>query len=293
MELTRDVPTDIVSGEDTHDLPVLDDSHLHQDRAEQIPPKPTDPPPKDGTSEAPVTDGADIDALPIVVFCRSFLERLEKEPELPADERRALMAQALGDLLGDLVLNDLALGEVAQALYDADTEAYEAWSNNQFKRGLVLAVSTLGLSGRPASNIIALFRPQLLHELDIDSGVETVMLDTALGALCDHAAATAEVRRVTRSGEGRSLKVAAQHARIMSVAQPLLRVFHTTVERLRKKKQVRSLNIQAAGDVAVQVNEAGSPPATRAKDDIVLVAEMELPPAGAPEAAPDPALEAA
>ncbi len=256
--------------------------------------KPTEPTPKDNTAGTPAPSGNDIDALPVVVFCRSVIERLEREPDLSPDKRKSLMAKALVDLLGEQTLNDLALGEIAQTLYDMDTEAYEAWSNNQFKRGLVLAITTSGFSGRLASNIIALFRPPLLRELGIDSGVETVMLDTALGSLYDHAQATMEVRRITRSGEPRSVKVAAQHARTMAAAQPMLKTFLTTIEKLRNKKQVRTLNIQAAGDIAVQVNEAGTSEATCAKDEAVLVAEMELPRDGIkPQEEPVSVLEAA
>jgi len=303
-----DVLTDIVPSDGLQDLAPFDDTYLHQGAPEQPAPQTTDPPPENGSSKKPATDGSDIDAMPIVAFCRSFLQRLEQGPELPADERQVYMAKALGDLLGDMTINDLALGEIAQSLYDADRESYEVWADNQLGRGLVLAVATFGLSGRLAANIVALFRPKLLHELCIDNGAETVLLDTALGALCDHAAATAEIRRATRSGEARPLKIAAQHARILSAAQPLLKVFQTTIERLRKKKAIQTLNIQAAGGVAVQVNEVGEPRPPRAKDeaivvaemelpraknDAVVVAEMELPPAYSPEAEPDLALEVA
>lgn len=251
-------------------------------------PKPTEAPHEGDTAETPVASGDGVDTMPIVIFCRSVLERLEREEELSPDVRQAMMAEALCDLLADQVLNDLVLGEIAQSLHDADTEAYEAWSNNQFKRGLVLAITTSGISGRLASNIIALFRPQLIRELGIDSGVEMVMLDTALGGLYDYGQATMEVRRVTRSGEPRSVKVAAQHGRTMASAQPMLKTFMTTIEKLRNKRQVRSLNIQAAGDVAIQVNEAGASESTRAKDDAIVVAEMELPRDGAtPQAEPE------
>lgn len=296
MELTQNSHRDTTPDDNPYEPASLNDSNLRSRGTAQTPSKATGSSPSEVEAKPPATDGADIDAMPVVHFCRSFLDRLGQEPELPADERQSLMAKALGDLLGDMVLNDLALGEIAQSLYDADRESYEAWSNNQFKRGLVLAITTLGLSGRFASNIIAMCRPQLTHELEIDSGVETVMLDTALGSLYDYAVATAEVRRVTRSGEGRPLKVAAQHARIMSAAQPLLKTFQTTVDKLRKKNPIRSLNIQAAGGVAVQVNEAGPPRAARGKDEPILVAEMELPSAdaGAPlEEAPEQTLEVA
>jgi hypothetical protein len=257
-------------------------------------PKPTESPHEDDAAEPPVASGDGVDTMPVVVFCRSVLEHLEREPELSPDARQAMMAKALCDLLAEQTLNDLALGEIAQALHDVDTKAYEAWSNNQFKRGLVLSITTLGISGRFASNIIALFRPPLLRELDINSGVETVMLDTALGSLYDYAQATMEVRQITRSGKPRLLKVAAQHARTMASAQPMLKVFLATIEKLRSKKQVRSLNIQAAGDIAIQVNEAGASGATCAKDDAVLVAEMELPRDGIkPQAEPDREMEAA
>ena len=278
MELTENFRTGIIP-DDNGDAPgPLDGGHVHGHGAERI--APGRPSPPAGETRPPAPDGTDIDALPVVTYCRSLLFNLAEEAETPPDVRQAWMAKALGDLLGDEVLNDLALGEIAQSLHEADTESYEAWANNQFKRGLVLAISTLGLSGRIASNIIALFRPQLIRELGIGSGVETVMLDTALGSLYDYAQATMEIRRMTRSGEARPVKVAGQHARTMASAQPLLKTFLTTIEKLRTKRQPRSLNIQAAGDGAIQVNEAGASGAARAKDEPVLVAEMELPPVG-------------
>jgi hypothetical protein len=250
--------------------------------------------PEDDTAETPAANGTDIDTMPIVIFSRSVLERLEREPKLSPDVRQAIMAGVLCDLLAEQVLNDLVLGEIAQSLHDADTEAYEAWSNNQFKRGLVLTITTSGISGRLAANIIAMFRPQFIRELGIDSGVEMTMLDVALGSLYDYGQAVMEVRRVARSGKPRLLKVAAQHGRTMASAQPLLKTFMTTIEKLRSKKQVRTLNIQAAGDIAVQLNEAGTSGATCAKDDAVVVAEMELPRDGIkPQAEPDREMEAA
>lgn len=273
MEFTEDVLIDIEPADETDEWMPLDENQLDDSSVKPAAPEPTESPPEEATAESPA-NGADIDAMPVVVLCRSVLKRLEWEPELTSDARRSLMAKALGDLLAEQALHDLALGEIAQALHDVDTKAYEAWANNQFKRGLVLAITTLGISGRLASNIIALFRPQFIRELGIDSGVEMAMLDVAVGALYDYAQATMEVRRVTRSGEPRSVKLAAQHARTMASAQPMLKTFLTTIEKLRNKKQVRNLNIQAAGDVAIQVNEAGASEAARAKDENILVAEM-------------------
>lgn len=294
MEPTQDVFTETVPADKMDGQMTFDEDHLHERSAEQMSQKPTEFPPEEDAAETPVANGAEIDALPVVVFCRSVLDRLEREPGLSPDTRQTMMTKALGDLFADQVLNDLVLGEIAQALHDADTEAYEIWSTNQFKRGLVLAITTSGISGRLASNIIALFRPQLIRELGIDSGVEMVMLDVALGALYDYAQAAMEVRRATRSGKSRSVKVAAQHARTMSSAQPMLKTFLTTIEKLRNKKQPRSLNIQAAGDVAIQVNEAGTSGTARAKDDAVVVAEMELPRGEVKaEVEPDRVLEAA
>jgi hypothetical protein len=284
MELTENVFTDTAAVNETAEPMLFDESHLNGRSAELMTPKATESPPKEAATETPAASGGEIDAMPVTVFCRSLLERFEREPELSADARQTLMGKALGDLFAEQTLNDLALGEIAQALYEADTKAYEAWTDNQFKRGLVLAITTLGISGRLASNILALFRPQYIRELGVDSGVEMTMLDIAIGALYDYSQATMEVRRVTRSGEPRPVKVAAQHARTMASAQPMLKTFLTTIEKLRSKKQVRNLNIQAAGDVAIQVNEAGtsgSAEAIRAKDETVFVAKMEPPIVGA------------
>ena len=297
MELTENVFIDTAEANETAEPMLFDESHLNGRSAELMTPKATESPPKEAATETPVAGDAEIDTIPVVILCRSVLDRLEREPELSADARQTLVGKALGDLFAEQSLNDLVLGEIAQALYEADTKAYEAWTNNQFKRGLVLAITTLGISGRLASNILALFRPQYIRELGIDSGVEMTMLDIAIGALYDYSQATMEVRRVTRSGEPRPVKVAAQHARTMASAQPMLKTFLTTIEKLRSKKQVRSLNIQAAGDVAIQVNEAGtsgSAGATRTKDETVLVAKMEPPIVGAtPQAAPEGLKEAA
>jgi hypothetical protein len=296
MELTENVFIDTAEANETAEPMLFDESHLNGRSAELMTPKATESPPKEAATETPVAGDAEIDTIPVVILCRSVLDRLEREPELSADARQTLVGKALGDLFAEQSLNDLVLGEIAQALYEADTKAYEAWTNNQFKRGLVLAITTLGISGRLASNILALFRPQYIRELGIDSGVEMTMLDIAIGALYDYSQATMEVRRVTRSGEPRPVKVAAQHARTMASAQPMLKTFLTTIEKLRSKKQVRNLNIQAAGDVAIQVNEAGtsgSAEATRAKDETVVVA-MEPPIVGAtPQAAPEGLKEAA
>jgi len=196
MEFTEDVLIDIEPADETDEWMPFDENQRHDCSVKPAAPEPTESPPNEATAEPPAADGADIDAMPVVVLCRSALERLKREPELTSDARRSLMAKALGDLLAEQTLNDLALGEIAQALHDVDTKAYEAWSNNQFKRGLVLAITTLGISGRLASNIIALFRPQFIRELGIDSGVGMAMLDVAVGALYDYAQATMEVRRV-------------------------------------------------------------------------------------------------
>ena len=292
MELTEDVLIDIELDDEPDKWMQFDEDQLDDISVEPAPPEPTESQPNEARAETPA-DGADIDAIPVVVLCRSVLERLEREPELTSDARQSLMAQALGDLLAEQTLNDLVLGEIAQALHNVDTKAYEAWSNNQFKRGLILAITTSGISGRLASNIIALFRPQLIRELGIDSGVEMTMLDVAIGSLYDYAQATMEVRRVTRSGEPRSVKLASQHARTMASAQPMLKTFLTTIEKLRNKKQTRKLNIQAVGDIDAQVNESETSEADRAKDDTVLVAKMP-PRAGAkPQAKSDRVLEAA
>ncbi|MBC8875899.1 MAG: hypothetical protein H8E44_41265 [Planctomycetes bacterium] len=257
-------------------------------------PKLTEPPPTEDAADPLGASDAEIEAMPVVVYCRSVLDRLEREPDLSADTRQTLVAQALGSLFAEQTLNDFILGEIAQALHEADTEAYEAWTNNRFKRGMILAITTLGISGRFASNIIALFRPQFIRELGIDSGVEMAMMDVALGGLYDYAQATMEVRRVTRSGEPRSVKLAAQHARTMASAQPMLKTFMTTLEKLRNKKQLRNnLNVQAAGDVAIQVNEAGASGSARAKDDDILVAKMPPRYRGRPQVEPDRILEAA
>ncbi len=276
MELTDDALTDTTPDVETDEPMPFDDNYMHERNTEPRAPEPTESPPAEPAAESPETDVEAIDAEPVVILCRSVLKSLERGTDLAADARQSLMADALSGLLGEQTLNDIALGEIAQALHETDSEAYEAWTNNQFKRGLVLAITTSGISGRLASNILALFRPQFIREIGIDSGVEMTMLDIAIGSLYDYAQATMEVRRVTRSGEPRSVKIAAQHARTMASAQPMLKTFLTTVEKLRSKKQARNLSIQAAGDVAIQVNEAGAPEHARAKDDSVLVAEMPL-----------------
>jgi len=228
-----------------------------------------------------------------VDLCQTVLARLES-PDTPTDEREALMSQALFALLGEMNFNGIAYGEFAETLYAADPEAYEKWANGQFRKGLVLEITAAAVRGRLAANIIALFRPKLLRELNIETGTDTVMLDTALSALLDHAKATAEVRWATYSGELRPPKLAALHARILSSALPLLKTFMATIDKLRGPKQKTTLNVKAAGDLAIQINEAGADKASRAEDDGVVVAEMELPRSGIePEAQPASQVEAA
>lgn len=237
----------------------------------------------------------DVQASPeaTVTLCQQVLARLE-DADTATEEREALMTEALRALLGEMNFNGIAYGEFAEAMYLADPEAYEKWANNQFRKGLVLEITAAGVRGRLAANIIALFRPQLLRELNIETGTETVMLDSALSALLDHAKATAEVRVATYSGELRSPKLAALHARIMASAQPMQKTFLAILDKLRGPKQRATLNVKAAGDLAIQINEAGTSKESQAENDVVVVAEMECPAIGTePEAEPVPQVEVA
>ena len=237
----------------------------------------------------------DVQASPAatVDLCQQVLARL-KDPDTATDEREDLMAEALCTLLGESNFNGIAYGELAETMYTADPAAYEKWTDGQFKRGLVLAIATAGFPGPLVANIISLFRPQLLRELNIETGTDTVLLDTALGALHDYAQATTEVRRATSSGELRPLKVATLHARIMAAALPMQKTFLAILDKLRGPKQKATLNVKAAGDVAIQVNEAGTSKESQAENDMVVVAEMECPEIGVEaEAEPVPQTEVA
>lgn len=202
-----------------------------------------------------------IDASPTVILCRKVHRQLQRPvDEVPAPERRRLMASALQAAVADTQLNEHALGDILRVLQETDPAAYGAWVTQQMQRGLIFQTAARPTVARLCLNIVLIVRVQLIGELGLRMVHELAMLDAALTALHQYCLLTNSTKLCQMADHFPGERTAAQHATTHTKALSALKLWMDTLERLRNRKSPSSvLNVKEAKTVAIQVNQAGHP----------------------------------
>ena len=220
------------------------------------------PPIAPATEKPPETPPTQDEFLtPAYYLGRDAYRRL-REGGMTDLERSDLIYKVLDALLHDQKLPSLAFSEICRSLHFAAPAEYSGWLGALMRQGIQYTIESNPATARVVDNVLLLQRPQLIAELGIAQVTDVAMLDTALAEFRKYVLLTAEVEADHLDAAMHGPRTAWAHIKSVSSMQVSLKTYLNTLQFLRcqNRRTPRVLNVKAGGNVAVQLNEAGSAP---------------------------------
>lgn len=216
-----------------------------------------------GAAEAPAIKPAadDIDANETVRFCTAAVHSLAGNAHSFTPELRwELVKNSLAGLYNDVRVPPSVLGDIADTLHELAPQEYARWVRSYTKRGTFFIMGTRPFPPRLVNNILALFRPRMIAELELETLSDIAVLDGALAAYSTYLHSMLEVKaRREFQDDLRERDQAASDAQVSALAERSLKLFTSTIERLRPRSRSPVLTIRNAEAVQVNAYTAAQP----------------------------------
>ncbi|MCY2931601.1 MAG: hypothetical protein NTV86_19340 [Planctomycetota bacterium] len=216
-----------------------------------------------GATEAAAIKPAadDIDANETVKFCTAAVHALAGNAHtFTAEMRWELVKNSLAGLYNDVRVPPSVLGDIADALNELAPQEYARWVKSYTKRGTFFIMGTRPFPPRLVNNILALFRPRMIAELELETLSDIAVLDGALAAYSTYLHSMLEVKaRRELQDDQRNREQAASDTQVSALAERSLKLFTSTLDRLRPRSRSPILTIRNAEAVQVNAYAAAQP----------------------------------